>query len=51
LRRASTSRLQAFTLVVRHIEVGGLDDPEAGEVFLVSNVVGSWPYGWNRSIV
>jgi hypothetical protein len=35
--------LQAFTLggeLERHIEVGGLDDPEAGEVFLVSNVDG-----------
>jgi hypothetical protein len=35
----------------RHVEVEGLDDPEAGEVLLVSNVGGSWPYGWNRSVV
>jgi hypothetical protein len=35
----------------RHVEVGGLDDPEVGEVLLVSNVDGSWPYGWNRSVV
>src|SRR5580704_5030319 len=35
----------------RHVEVGGLDDPEAGEVLLVSNVGGSWPCGWHRSVV
>jgi len=35
----------------RHVEVEGLDDPEVGEVLLVSNVGGSWPYGWNRSVV
>jgi hypothetical protein len=35
----------------RHVEVGGLDDPEVGEVLLVSGVDGSWPYGWNRSVV
>ncbi len=35
----------------RHVEVEGLDDPEAGEVLLVSSVGGSWPYGWNRSVV
>src|SRR5262245_8679216 len=30
-----------------HVEVSGLDDPEVGEARLVSNVGGSWPYGWN----
>jgi hypothetical protein len=35
----------------RHVEVGGLDDPEVGEILLASNVRGSWPYGWNRSVV
>src|SRR6266581_7195189 len=35
----------------RHVEVGGLDDPEAAEVLFASNVGGSWPYGWNRSVV
>src|SRR6266568_905625 len=34
----------------RHAEVGGLDDPEVGEVLLVSNVGASWPYaGTGRS--
>jgi hypothetical protein len=28
-----------------------VDDPEVGEVLLASNVGGSWPYGWNRSVV
>jgi len=35
----------------RHGEVGGLDDPDAGEVLLAFKVGGSWPYGWNRSVV
>jgi hypothetical protein len=35
----------------RHVEAGGLDGPEAGEVLLVSTVDGSWPYGWNRPVL
>jgi hypothetical protein len=47
--------LQAFDPLCgeleRRVEVGGLDDPEVGEVLLVSNVGRPWPYGWNRSVV
>jgi hypothetical protein len=35
----------------RHAQAGGHDDPQAGEVHLVSNAGGSWPYGWNRPVV
>jgi len=47
--------LQAFDPLVadleRHVRVGGFDDPEVGEVLSAFNVGGSWPYGWNRSVV
>jgi hypothetical protein len=49
LRRTLMFRLQAFDSLCgeleRHVRVEGLDDPEVGEVFLVSNLGGSWPYG------
>jgi hypothetical protein len=35
----------------RHVEADGLEDPVVGEALLASNVGGSWPYGWNRSVV
>jgi hypothetical protein len=35
----------------RHVGAGGLEDPVVGEALLVSKVGGSWPYGWNRSVV
>src|SRR5256885_6494950 len=44
-------RAGASTSSRLHVGVGGLDDPEVGEVLLVSNVGGSSLYGWNRSVV
>jgi hypothetical protein len=45
LRRTSTFQLQALNTsggeLERHVKIGGLDDPEVGEVLLSSNVGGS----------
>jgi len=50
-QQAALAHEAAHIRLGHHVEAGGLDDPEVGEVLLVSSVGGSWPYGWNRSVV